>query len=68
MWWWERTRPREQTLVLVGGDEKQQVSVRFGERQLGSCALDPEARAEITRRLITAIEEFGANPPDSEGF
>lgn len=66
MWWWERTPPREQILVLVGSDERR-VSVRFRERELRACAEDPEARASVTRRLIAAIEQVGANPLEPEG-
>ena len=66
MWWWERMPPREQTLVLVGGDERR-VSVRFRERVLRACAEDPEARAEVTRQLIAAIERVSANPSEPQG-
>ena len=66
MWWWEPTPPREQILVLVGSDERR-VSVRFRERVLRACAEDPEAQASVTRRLIAAIEQVGANPLEPEG-
>jgi hypothetical protein len=66
MWWWERTPPREQILVLVGGVERRQVSVRFRERLLRACAEDPGARAEVTRRLIAAIGQVGDNPSEPE--